>query len=206
MIYSKNYKKKDFPFNLLRDLSIERTDLPEKLPKDFIASIIYLIYQLDERECHILLRKYQGGLTNVELGEELHISRTRVMQIHHKALCKLKHEKRHKIIIKGINKYLDDFINQEVETRLMDIKENDLLNLDINSKEFLNTNIDKLLLSTRAYNCLYRLDIKTIQDILDHEEDIAGVKIRNMGLATSNEIIHKMRLLGFIRFGTIRIL
>lgn len=51
--------------------------------------------------------------------------------------------------------------------------------------------IEKLDLSVRAYNCLKRAEINTVQDILDRLEELPSV--RNLGAKAYAEVMDKMK-------------
>lgn len=51
--------------------------------------------------------------------------------------------------------------------------------------------IEKIDLSVRAYNCLKRAEINTVQDILDRLEELPSV--RNLGAKAYAEVMDKVR-------------
>lgn len=51
--------------------------------------------------------------------------------------------------------------------------------------------IEKLDLSVRAYNCLKRAEINTVQDILDRLEELP--RVRNLGAKAYAEVMDKVR-------------
>ena len=62
--------------------------------------------------------------------------------------------------------------------------------------DIMDTSIDKMDLSVRAYNCLKRAEINTIGALVNKtEEDLMAV--RNMGRKSLNEIVEKLSRLGF---------
>ncbi len=72
-------------------------------------------------------------------------------------------------------------LEEEVEeTPIQDEKENELL-------EKLNTSIDELELSVRAYNCLKNANIKTIGELVQKSESEV-LKIKNFGKITLSEL------------------
>lgn len=67
--------------------------------KKLLSLNVLLYYKLlGEREASILIRRYSDGLTLAEIGKEYNISATRVKQIIQKALRKLKHPSRLRIL------------------------------------------------------------------------------------------------------------
>ena len=63
------------------------------------------------------------------------------------------------------------------------------------SQKALETSIDDLDLSVRAYNCLKRAGMTTVQDLTDKTEN-EMMKIRNLGKKSLKEVINKVKSLG----------
>ena len=63
------------------------------------------------------------------------------------------------------------------------------------SKKMLETSIDDLDLSVRAYNCLKRAGILTIRDLVEKSEN-EMMKIRNLGKKSLKEVIDKIKDMG----------
>ncbi len=66
--------------------------------------------------------------------------------------------------------------------------------------------IDNLNLSARAYNCLLRGNLKTVEDILKCYDEESGewkslIKIRNMGRKCIEEVLGKLEELGVVKDG-----
>ena len=56
--------------------------------------------------------------------------------------------------------------------------------------------IEELDLSVRAFNCLKRAGINTVEDLTNRsEEDM--IKVRNLGKKSLEEVIQKLQSLGF---------
>lgn len=86
----------------------------------------------------------------------------------------------------------------QVLTELSNIK--DMTGMMIEKKEdgtkkALDTPIEDLDFSVRAYNCLKKAEIRTLRDLTDKSESEIG-KIRNLGKKSQEEIINKVRELG----------
>ncbi len=75
------------------------------------------------------------------------------------------------------------------ETGLMSSKSEDP------NQKALETSIDDLDLSVRAYNCLKRAGILTLRDLTDKSEN-EMMKIRNLGKKSLKEVIDKVRSMG----------
>ena len=61
--------------------------------------------------------------------------------------------------------------------------------------KILETSIDDLDLSVRAYNCLKRAGILTLKNLVDKTEN-EMMKIRNLGKKSLKEVIDKVKELG----------
>ena len=56
--------------------------------------------------------------------------------------------------------------------------------------------IEELDMSVRAFNCLKRAGINTVEDLINRsEEDM--IKVRNLGKKSLEEVIQKLQSLGF---------
>ena len=75
------------------------------------------------------------------------------------------------------------------ETGLMSSKAEDP------NQKILETSIDDLDLSVRAYNCLKRANILTLRDLTDKSEN-EMMKIRNLGKKSLKEVIDKVKSMG----------
>ena len=63
-------------------------------------------------------------------------------------------------------------------------------------QKVLETTIEEMELSVRSYNCLKRAGINTVQDLTQKSrEDM--LKVRNLGLKSLEEVINKLKDLGF---------
>lgn len=191
-----------WPFNIINVFRISSNDLPEKLPNDFYATIMYEIYALGERESYIIIHRFKYHETLKEISEKLNISPSRVSEIEKKSIRRLGSEIRRNRVICGLSRYIDNMIKESVSQGIENYKVN--FHHDISDENFLKTEISHLCLSTRAYNSLYRYGIKTIKDILDNEERISEGAIANFGVYSLKEVINKMRELGFVTFGSLR--
>ena len=61
----------------------------------------------------------------------------------------------------------------------------------------LDTTIEDMDLSVRAFNCLKRAELYTIKDVISYSHEYGFIKIRNLGRKSANEIIDKLECLGF---------
>ena len=62
-------------------------------------------------------------------------------------------------------------------------------------EKVLEMTIEELDLSVRAYNCLKRAGINTVEDLINRTEDDM-IKVRNLGRKSLDEVIGKLNALG----------
>jgi len=55
--------------------------------------------------------------------------------------------------------------------------------------------IEELDLSVRSFNCLKRVNINTVEDLISRTED-EMIKVRNLGRKSLEEVIHKLAMMG----------
>ena len=87
----------------------------------------------------------------------------------------------------------------EILTKLDEIADETGLmkqNVDDSKTKALEMSIDELELSVRAYNCLKRANINTLQDLTEKSEN-EMMKIRNLGKKSLKEVIDKVKEMGF---------
>ncbi len=83
-----------------------------------------------------------------------------------------------------------DLSDEAYNTEIMVVKD------DNNDVKKLEMTIDELDLSVRSYNCLKRAGINTVEDLISKsEEDM--MKVRNLGRKSLDEVVEKIRSLGF---------
>lgn len=87
----------------------------------------------------------------------------------------------------------------DILTELNDIADETGLmkqNVDDTKSKALEMSIDELEFSVRAYNCLKRANINTLQDLTQKSEN-EMMKIRNLGKKSLKEVIDKVKEMGF---------
>ncbi len=87
----------------------------------------------------------------------------------------------------------------EILTKLDEIADETGLmkqNVDDSKTKALEMSIDELEFSVRAYNCLKRANINTLQDLTEKSEN-EMMKIRNLGKKSLKEVIDKVKEMGF---------
>ena len=210
-----NYKKPEWPYNLIADLEIQ--DGPklapiDPLPEDFLGSLEYLLHVLpDQRSVEILRLRYQERMTYGEIGAVVNLSQTRVAQL-------LEHVRR-EIVKPCWEKYLRYGVQGIIEQRMQQQKEiyqqrvalevrkavevdqqerekaaeaDRLKNLPIEERIL----ITELNLDVRAQNSLRRRGYETVGDLLRLDYK-AFTRIRYVGEMTRKKILAEIERLGF---------
>ena len=151
---------------------------------------------LNYREQGVIEMRYRDSLTLDEVGDKFNITRERVRQIEAKSLRK---------IYRGIQA-LKHKKNQAAEDRdklneKINILQKAIVSLKVASNTLsstspgiIDTPIEDLDLSVRAYNCLKRAKLNTIKDIVTYEDSL--LKVRNLGRAALEEVVDKIAEVG----------
>jgi DNA-directed RNA polymerase subunit alpha len=89
--------------------------------------------------------------------------------------------------------HLNLFIDLSDEAKKLDVmKDRD----EVVKAQVLEMTIEELDMSVRAFNCLKRAGIHTVEDLINRsEEDM--IKVRNLGKKSLEEVIQKLQSLGF---------
>ena len=94
---------------------------------------------------------------------------------------------------KILNEHLSlfgDLSDEAFDTEVMVVKD------DNNTEKVLEMTIEELDLSVRSFNCLKRAGINKVEDLINKsEEDM--MKVRNLGKKSLDEVVAKLRSLGF---------
>ncbi len=94
---------------------------------------------------------------------------------------------------KILNEHLNLFIDLSDEAKKAEIMKD---REDVAKEKVLETTIEELDMSVRAFNCLKRAGINTVEDLTNRtEEDM--IKVRNLGKKSLEEVIQKLDSLGF---------
>ncbi|WP_312641424.1 DNA-directed RNA polymerase subunit alpha [Hydrogenoanaerobacterium sp.] len=94
---------------------------------------------------------------------------------------------------KVLNEHLNLFVDLSDEAYHTEI----MVEKDDNGKEkVLEMTIEELDLSVRSFNCLKRAGINTVEDLINKSED-EMMKVRNLGKKSLEEVISKLKSLGF---------
>ena len=94
---------------------------------------------------------------------------------------------------KILNDHLNLFIDLSDEAKKIEIMKD---REEVVKEKVLEMTIEELDMSVRAFNCLKRAQINTVEDLINRtEEDM--IKVRNLGKKSLEEVIQKLHSLGF---------
>ncbi len=94
---------------------------------------------------------------------------------------------------KILNEHLNLFVDLSVEANKIEIMKD---REEVVKEKVLEMTIEELDMSVRAFNCLKRAGINTVEDLINRsEEDM--IKVRNLGKKSLEEVIQKLQSLGF---------
>lgn len=208
-----------YPFNLIDAIFCDEIVWVDD--EDHIAGLEHALLTLSDREQKVIQMRYHDIMTLEEVARDFNITRERIRQIEAKAVRKLRHPARKNFILHGyeggaelknLKAREEELDNREklIEKRekaLQDILERykpkfDALHINIDmplemiQKEVeLSIDIAEMDLSVRSYNCLKRIGINTIHDLIDVVEGddyLDLMKARNLGRKSLREIIEKL--------------
>lgn len=197
----------DYPLDFIDALfgDDEKIDI-SYIEEHFDENIKDLLNTITEREARIVTARLIEGYTLESVGLQEGVTRDRIRQIEAKALRKLRHPSRLAIIRYGKeNLELQDDVNK-LNAELLKVK-NDLINaishpeqieLTEEDKTFaaLSQNIEQLDFSVRTFNCLSRVGIKTLSQLVQMTIDDL-MRVRNMGRKSVKEVVTKLADMGY---------
>ena len=181
------------------------------LPTDAEETLDYVLDTLTPREADMFRFSYKDEWTYLDIGEKHGVTPERVRQVLVKALRKLRHPSRSKILLVGRETYLTTIVAANEERKQKYYERIAVLNELIKQQDaeiagcqeqtaemekqadpaydILGTSIDELDLTVRAWNCLTRAGIRTIKEIPDLE---GLLRIRNLGRRSAQEVQDKL--------------
>ena len=162
---------------------------------------------LTERENKVLQMRYEWGMSLEEVGSELGVTRERIRQIEARAIRKMRMRKLDIMCAPAID-YRKELSDNEVLRNQVNYLQSELDRIRGIStlqreeadkkRSVMETSIDALDLSCRAYNCCKRAGINTLGDLsMKTLDDMYHV--RNLGRHSLQEIEKKMSEYG-LRF------
>jgi DNA-binding CsgD family transcriptional regulator len=221
----------DWPLNLLKELqefygcypdgkpALDENGNPiifvNELPPDFNGTLDYVLWSLTARERDVLLMRYKQGLRLEDVGKHYGVTRERVRQIEAKAIRKLRHPTRMKMLCYGLRKVeqqhlaalgaeLDEDRNKIYAEGYAEgykagqddaTAGKDNTPLTLSQAEAAQITLAELDLSVRSYNCLFRAGVRTAEDIAQMTLPELQ-KIRNLGRRSCEEIVGRLESVG----------
>lgn len=195
-----------YPYNLLADVFARGSDFSD-FPADVAVAVEYVLLQLTEREQTIVSHRYLERMTLRAIAEKHGLTTERIRQILTEAIFKIRHPSRSDILRRGISGILDLVRQQAFDAGYAKGYEEGYTKgfaqakaaqtgTEYVERPYDSWPIEDLDLSVRAYNCLFRANIRTVQQISVMTYDEL-YRLRNMGIKSLNEIVQKMADLGY---------
>lgn len=188
-----------YPYNLLDEVIRGRWE--SVLNTDQEAGLEYALSTLTEREQRAIAEYFGNGGTLESTAKLFNVTRERVRQIIAKAVRKLRHPMRFKIIKYGLDGWnrrkaieQEDLMLDEQEAILIHRRAIVEQLLDEKVERYTGTTIEDMELSVRTYNCLRRAGIRTLNDLLDYARNNGEYglqRIRNLGRKSVAELYEK---------------
>lgn len=189
-----------YPYNLLDEVIRGRWE--PVLNADQEAGLEHVLSTLTEREQQAIAEYFGNGGTLESTAKLWNVTKERARQIIAKAVRKLRHPMRFKIIKYGLDGWnrrkaieQEDLMLDEQEAML--IHRRAIVEQLIEEKQEIKREItiEDMQLSVRTYNCLGRAGIRTLNDLMKYtkENGYSGLcRIRNLGRKSLSEIFRKM--------------
>ena len=205
-----------WPYNLLDDVIMLRPDhrkgitspdrcWQELLEPDQEAALQYALSTLTEKEQTFIRGYYEEDKSLEEIGQAHGLTRERVRQVLAKAVRKLRHPARLKLIQYGLEGYEHMTANRkrreqlEAEDRELDELEQEIAQrraflegavpLPEKTDNKGSIPVEMLGLTVRSYNCMKRAGCRTLDDVVSLAKDGELLKIRNLGRKCLSEIL-----------------
>lgn len=197
-----------WPYNLLDDIFLEPIGFV--MDKDHMNGLEEALNMLQPREKDWLLLIYKDGNTLATVSEAVGRSPDRVRQVVHKAVRKLRHPSRNRLILDGIEgaKKIDEERDRISYARKQLIKERAALaeasaidsTNPAKEKDPYDQPIEFYIseLTVRTRNCLYRGQIYSIRELLSRLEEGSLCQVRNLGYKSIEELLGKLYWSGII--------
>lgn len=197
-----------YPYNIADMLLSEiREQMPDLGEIELSANGVMKMMneRLSVREGEVIELRWRDGKTYDDCGKVFSVTRERIRQIEAKALRKLSVYARrleyssvpyatYNNLKKRYNllKWQKEQAERRLD-RLLEIMGKENTPTDEKGQPLALENID---LSVRAYNCLTRAGIKTLDDLLKIDSIEGLLKIRNLGRKSADEVIKKIHSYG----------
>ena len=189
-----------YPYNLLDEVIRDRWE--SALNTDQEAGLEHVLSTLTEREQQAIAEYFGNGGTLESTAKLWNVTKERARQIIAKAVRKLRHPMRFKIIKYGLEGWnrrkaieQEDLMLDEQEAML--IHRRAIVEQLIEEEQEIKRKItiEEMQLSVRTYNCLGRAGIRTLNDLMKYTEEngYSGLcRIRTLGRKSLSEIFRKM--------------
>ena len=208
-------KENDWPYNLLEAIGMNPDDPLDHMSTESELELAMCMSRLTDREKLVIRERYFKQQTLKEVGKVIGTAQERARQIEAKAVRKLRHPYSASGIIlrHGAKAFIDELVEEKVKARLQareaELEEAYLKKMQELEEEKkvpdaaepqnanLNKTIAELDLSLRAYNCLNRVGVKNVLELMLNcptEQDL--MRVRNLGRKSMDEIIGKVQSLG----------
>ena len=187
-----------YPFNVADAV------VGDKIPNVYLQGIRLAISTLTEREETVIRLRFKDELTLENVGKQIGTTRERARQIEAKALRKMRHPDRQRMMLAVPVAEVD-----EVRTKYTALKEQyellvkafELISGKATTPEsvekiaeaavWMQTSIENMDFSVRTYNCLRRAGKDTLKDLVEMtEEELRG--IRNLGRKSVDEVVYTL--------------
>ena len=217
--HSKKIDDIDYPYNLVDAIFGE--EIAWSADADHAAGLEKVLETLTDRERKVIRLRFEQGLNLEETGKEFNVTRERIRQVEAKAIRKMRHPSRSKLILHGVAGAAE---LSELRVKEKELEERDKLvaaqegkikevlaflkpMLDVfhveteepveelsgPSELTKHTPIEDMYLSVRSYNCLKRYGVDTVEDLIDAcEHPEELLKVRNLGRKSLQEVIEKL--------------
>lgn len=184
-----------YPWPINLGCAVFGEDITASLPDDYSESISFVLDTLTERERRVLEMRFKERLTLSETASVMGLtSRERPRQIEMKALRKMRHPSRSKVLRYGLANYRVKTEQIAASAGVREVIEGGK-SLDDFSEKLDEMSVDELGLTTRAYNCLVRSGRTTVSHILQTTRTEL-YNIRNLGAISAQQIEDILAKLG----------
>lgn len=191
-----------YPFNLARVI------LEDEIQSVYLQGIRFAISTLTEREEDVIKLRFKEGLTLRETGQKQNVTQERVRQIEAKAIRKLRHPTRKKLMIAAPLSELYELQEKynllsrehELLVKAMELIQGKVttpqsIEKMANAAVWMQTELEDLDLSVRTYNCLKRANKNTLRDLVEMRPGDLQ-KVRNLGRKSFDEVVNTLKRYG----------